>query len=199
MDASWSCAPAPHLAENSCKGTAPSGSPIDTSVGSHTFTITAAVGAKPSGYEPIISTISYTVTSGNGGSSGGTGTTGTSTGGAGSQPTKPACAGLKGVKLAKCKLSVAHTKTIAECKRKKGPPAGQVHQGGRHCLPPRAEQARQTGAAQEEINPGRRWGHASGALGVAPERKRGGANGSVRCIAATAAQRRPHVCETIFE
>ena len=41
-------------------------------------------------------------------------------------PPNRACAGLKGVKLAKCKLGVAHTKTIAECRASSAPAAGQV-------------------------------------------------------------------------
>jgi hypothetical protein len=65
VDASWSCGfdPATALGPgNNCTGTAASGSPIDTSPGTHTFTVQGKVNNNAS--QKLAATVTYTVRSG---------------------------------------------------------------------------------------------------------------------------------------
>jgi hypothetical protein len=86
VDAAWSCLAVDplegSLAQN-CTASAASGSPIDTSPGTHTFTVQ---GIAASNAEPVSATVTYTVAPTGGGSGGGTaggGASGGSGGGGG--------------------------------------------------------------------------------------------------------------------
>jgi hypothetical protein len=76
VDASWGCASYSSGPGgcNSSSGTVPSGSPIDTTPGTHTFTVNGKVNVTGNGSQPVSATITYTVKpSGGPGGPGGTG------------------------------------------------------------------------------------------------------------------------------
>ena len=64
VDAQWECdgyAQGPGGCDSS-SGTVPSGSPIDTTPGTHTFTVNAKVNETGNGSQPVSATVTYTVT-----------------------------------------------------------------------------------------------------------------------------------------
>jgi hypothetical protein len=83
VDASWECASYSSGPGgcNSSSGTVPSGSPIDTTPGTHTFTVNGKVNVTGNGSQPVSATVTYTVSSGGGG--GGAGGNGGGGGGSG--------------------------------------------------------------------------------------------------------------------
>jgi hypothetical protein len=97
VDASWECA---HYSNgpggcNSSSGTVPSGSPIDTTPGTHTFTVNGKVNVTGDGSQPVSATVTYTVSSGGGGGgASGAGGGGASGAGGGTKTVHAADAGL---------------------------------------------------------------------------------------------------------
>ncbi|HTX10401.1 MAG TPA: hypothetical protein VME22_17390 [Solirubrobacteraceae bacterium] len=74
IDAAWSCDsgdPLEGALAQNCTASSANGSPIDTSPGTHTFTVQGIAG---NDQEPVSATVTYTVTSGGGGGSAGGGT-----------------------------------------------------------------------------------------------------------------------------
>jgi hypothetical protein len=90
VDAAWSCVgtdPVSGLTVENCTGSAASGSPVDSSVGTHTFTVH---GMASNAGEPVSASITYTVTGTSGGGPGAGGGGSGGNGGSGSSPTATA-------------------------------------------------------------------------------------------------------------
>jgi hypothetical protein len=105
--ANWSCDPNNDFWGNlDCTSAIANGSPIDTSPGTHTFTVSGI--AYSNGYHPVSASVTYTVTSGSGSGGNGSSTPGTPTLGvphvAGTTASLPvSCAGAAG---ASCTLTL---------------------------------------------------------------------------------------------